>query len=85
MFDGCGSRSCVNVTIIDDKIAEPITKNRRDKFHVQLTGSDLDNIGLSTDIATVYIKDNDSTSTPVYMYYLYDLHIHMYHPPGCYI
>ena len=64
MFDGCNSRSCVNVTIIDDMIVEPLTKIIREKFHVALIGSGLDDrISLNTDISTVYIRDNDSMSS----------------------
>ena len=63
-FDGCNSRSCVNVTIIDDMIVEPLTKILRDKFHAVLIGSGLDDrIILSTDISTVYIEDNDCMSS----------------------
>ena len=62
-FDGCNSRGCVNVTIIDDMIAEPLTRIRRDKFHAVLIGSGLDDrITLSTDISTIYIEDNDRKS-----------------------
>ena len=61
-FDGCNSRSCVNVTIIDDMIAEPLSKIVRDTFHVVLVGSGLeDRITLSTDISTVFIRDDDGT------------------------
>ena len=60
-FDGC-SRSCVNVTIINDMIAEPLTRIRRDTFDVALTGSNLDGITLSPDTARVYIYDDDCTS-----------------------
>ena len=61
IFDGCSNRSCVNVTIIDDMIVEPLTKIRRDKFYVALTGSD--RITLSTDTSTIYIRDNDGVSS----------------------
>ena len=58
-FDGCNSLSCVSVTIIDDKRAEPLTRIRRDTFDVALTGSNLDNIALSPESARVYINDDD--------------------------
>ena len=61
-FDGCNSRSCVNVTIINDMIAEPSTRIRRDTLDVGLTGSNLDGIALSPDTARVYINDDDCTS-----------------------
>jgi hypothetical protein len=61
-FDGCNSRSCVNVTIINDKRAEPLTRFRRDIFDVALTGSNLDGITLSPYTASVYINDDDCTS-----------------------
>ena len=62
-FDGCDSRSCVNVTIVDDMRAEPLTKISRDKFHVALLGHGLDNsIILNPDTSVVYIRDNDCLS-----------------------
>ena len=61
-IDGCNSRSCVNVTIINDTIAEPLTRIRRDTFDVALTGSNLDGITLSPDTARVYINNDDCTS-----------------------
>ena len=61
-FDGCNSRSCVNVTIINDIIAEPLRRIRRDTFDVALTGSNLDGIALSPDTARVYIYDDDCMS-----------------------
>ena len=60
IFDGCNNRSCVNVTIIDDMIVEPLTRIIQEKFHVALIGSALDyRITLSADTSTVYIRDND--------------------------
>ena len=62
MFDGCDSRSCVNITIVDDMIVEPLTRILSDKFYIALIGSGLDDrITLSKDISTVYIRDNDRT------------------------
>ena len=63
-FDGCDSQTCVNVTIIDDMIVEPLTRIRRDTFHVALIESDLDDrIILGRETVTVYIRDDDRKSS----------------------
>ena len=74
-FDGCNSRSCVNVTIINDKRAEPLTRIRRDTFDVALTGSNLNGITLSPDTARVYIRDDDCTL------FMWKLHMYTYQTP----
>ena len=80
-FDECNSLSCVNVTIINDKRAEPLTRIRRDTFDVALTGSNLDGITLSPDTARVYINDDDCTlflcGSCICTYIVYT-----YQPPG---